>query len=383
MQMFLIIVLLFVQSPVSLLSDWQVDRYIDTVRGEFRELDYASGHELEQLLSFVRKHSLHEMDPEILKEYVLEGIIMSLGDDYAAIENRYESSFLDSLEGKYSGFGFDLGVIGESPGGNYVITNVLEGSAAYRAGIKPGDLIDSINGIKVHANRKLYEGAMDMVGSDGVHKLSIRRGKKTLHFDLKPVDYEEPAVSVRTINKDIYYIKINNCSLEMPLYVESELKKVRDFQFEKVIIDLRHNLGGWEDSVIKVCAMMCDEEVIAYYNDRSGVHEIKREGTEQITDLKPIVLISRDTASSAELLAACLKKHAGATLVGEKTYGKNRSQGVYEFGGRVLKFTNGILSADQNFPLNFSGIDPDIVIEGMYEEPERDKALEKAMELLN
>lgn len=382
MQTLVIMLLLFLYSPASPLSDANIERYINTIDGRFYEMGYDSHNELENLLYFVKDNSIHEMDPNILKEYVLEGIVMSLGDKYATIEKKYGNTFLDSLDGKYSGFGFDLDIIGKSPEGSFFISNILEGSAAFDADLKIGDIIESINGVKVYANNKLYEGALDMKDENEPHTFVILRGDETLSIDLKPKEYVEPSVSAKTIGKDIYYIKINNCSPDMPLYVENELKKVRDFQFDKVIIDLRYNLGGWEDSVIKVCAMMCDQDTIAYYKDRNGVHEIKRGETKQITKVKPVVLVSKNTASSAELLAACLRKHTGAVLVGEKTYGKNRSQGVYEFGGRVLKFTNGLLSVDQNFPLNFSGIDPDILMEGLYEQPYTDKALNKAMELL-
>ncbi len=363
-------------------ADKTTHTYIDPINNEFFELEYNSKNEVKNLLDFVKEHAIHPINPEILKNYVLEGIVMSLDDKYAYIDNKSKENFLNSINGGYSGFGFDLDVIGSNPDGKYVISNVLEDSVAYEKGLKVGDIIKSINNIPIYANQKLYEGALDMKRDDEMHDFVIIRNKKKLHFTLKPKEYHEPPIFAKTINKDIYYIRINNCSEKMPLYMEQELKKIRDFKFDKVIIDLRNNLGGWEDSVIKVCAMMCKDEVIAYQKDREGISEIKRGDTKQIIDLSPVVLISKNTASSAELLAACLKKHCSATLIGQKTYGKNEAQGIYEFGGRILKFTSAYLSANESFELKFLGVYPDIALENQYVPEYKDIVLEKALDLL-
>ncbi len=363
-------------------AEHRVATYIEPINNKFTELEYNSKNEIQNLLDFVNKNSINPIKPKILNEYILEAIIKSLDDEYAHIDNLSSQEYIASINGKYSGFGFDLDVIGSVPNGNYVITNVLEHSAAFEKNLQIGDIIESVNGVRIYANKKLYEGALDMNVSNLNHEFVIIRNNNKMSVKLSPKEYTEAPISSKVLNKNIYYVKINNCSQNMPLYMEAELDKFQKFKYEHLIIDLRHNLGGWEDSVIKVCAMMCDDNIIAYQKDKKGISEINRGDTKQITTVKPVVLISQNTASSAELLAACLRLRAGATLVGEKTYGKNKSQGIYEFGGRILKFSNAYISADDNFLLNFSGIEPDIVVVDQFESPYRDLVLQKAMEWL-
>lgn len=363
-------------------ADQKIATYINPINQQFVELNYDAKNEVNNLLEFVKENSVNPIKAKILNDYILEAIIKALDDEYAHIDNLSSQEYIDSLNGKYSGFGFDLDVIGSCPTGKYVISNVLENSTAFEEKLQVGDIIVSINGIKVHANQKLYEGALDMKAENKNHEFIILRNNKKLKFNLSPHQYTEEPISSKVINKNIYYIKINNCAQDMPLYMAAELKKLNKFKYDKLIIDLRHNLGGWQDSAIKVCAMLCDDKIIAYQKDKKGISEIARDETKQIIDVKPIVLISKNTASSAELLADCLKLRAGATLIGEKTYGKNKSQGIYEFGGRILKFSNAYISADDKFELNFSGIEPDIYVEDQFTSPYSDLVLEKAKEWL-
>ncbi len=375
---FLIVMQVFSYSQ----ADQKIATYINPINQQFIELDYDAKNEPNNLLEFTKKNSLNPIKPKILNDYILEAIVKALDDEYAHIDNLSSQEYIDSLNGKYSGFGFDLTVIGAVPDGKYVITNVLENSTAFTNGLQTGDIIESINGIKVYANKKLYEGALDMKPDNTNHEFVILRNNKKIKFNLNSHQYTEVPISSQVINKNIYYIKINNCAQNMPLYMAAELKKLNKFKYDKLIIDLRHNFGGWEDCAIKVCAMFCDEKRIAYQKDKTGTKPIERGETKQITSVKPVVLISKNTASSAELLADCLKLRTGATLIGEKTYGKNKSQGIYEFGGRILKFSNAYISADDKFELNFSGIEPDIYVEDQFDSPYVDLVLKKAMEWL-
>ncbi len=355
--------------------------YINPINNKFIEINYDSKNEINNLLKFIEENSLHDINPNILNDYVIESIVKSIDDEYAYIDNLSSDDFLNSVNGGYNGFGFDLDIIGEAPKGQFVISNVLENSAAFEKGLKAGDIIQSINGIKVYANSKLYEGALDMNTDDSENELSIIRNDKEIIVKLKAKEYTEPAISSRVIDKSIYYIKINNTSQHMPQVLEVELNKIKNFKYDKLIIDLRNNLGGWEDSAIKAAAMMCKQDIIAYQKNKDGISEIDRGDTEQVIAIKPIVLVGKNTASSAELLASCLREHAGATLVGEKTYGKNQSQGVYEFGGRMLKFSNAYISATKEFDEDFSGLEPDVYENVQYEPVYVDKVLEKAIEL--
>ncbi len=354
--------------------------YLDPISEYFEEIDYDSRNSIKNLMDFIDENSVSNINPETLKEGVLAAIVNSLDDPYATLESRTLNNFVSAIDGSYSGFGFDLDVIGEIPDGTYVVSNVLENSAADEVGLMAGDRIESINGIKVYANKKLYEGALDM--KDEAHEFEIIRDGKKLNFKLTSKPYNEPTISYKTINKDIYYIKINHCARDLPELLKFHLNQIKQFKFDKVIIDLRYNLGGWESSVIESISFMTDSKIVGYKKSKQGIEEIKRKDVKKILDIKPIVLISNNTASAAELFASQLREYSNATLVGSRTYGKNKSQGVFEFGNRILKFTNFYISSKNDFELKYLGIEPDIKIEEGYPQPYEDKVLKEAVNML-
>lgn len=379
MKSFFLIILILLQSPLNPNYEKKIQNSVDVVLEELTGQDADASNEVERLMNLVRENSLYQMNPALLKKKLLEAIIYSLDDEYASID-FYDDALFDSVNGTYSGFGFDLELIGETPRGTYVISNVLDNSNAFRAGLQVGDRIESINGVPVHSSKLLYEGALEIVPG-GPHKFRILRAGKPMDFTMNEIEYTEPPITSKIINKDVYYIKINNFSEEMPLHMRSELKKFRDFQFGKLILDLRHNLGGWESSAVEVCAMMCGDEIIAYNKSKRELLELKREGVEQITDVSPIILISKNTASSAELLAACLREKSGAILVGERSFGKNRGQEYFELDGKLIKLTGFLLSPNKDFDPSFQGLNPDHFVEEVYGSPYEDLVLKKALTL--
>lgn len=356
------------------------DEYLDTIYENVVELEDNNLDEINKLYKFIKENSLYDIKGKILKDEILKAILNSLDDKYSNFTYGNTDDFINSTKGEYTGLGFDLARTTYNNREEFIISNVLENSSAYENNLKAGDIIYSINSIKIAGNNKIYEGALEL-SKNKEHIFEIIRDEKKQKISLKAKPYNEPPISTKIINKNIYYIKVNNCSIDMPERLAHHLKKVNDFKYENLIIDLRFNRGGLESSVIKAISLFCNNEIVGYTKDKMGVKEIKRSDNKQIINIKPMVLISENTASSAELFANQLKEYSKATLIGIPTYGKNIAQGVYEFNGNLINLSVQYISANKDFDTKNFYVKPDYLIENPYELPYRDKTLEKAIEL--
>ena len=103
----------------------------------------------------------------------------------------------------------------------------------------------------------------------------------------------------------------------------NELKRIVDSGSEGIILDLRRNPGGGLDATVNIADMFLNEGVIITQVDRDGgetVYEAKPGG--EALDIPVVVLVGPGSASGSEVLAAALRDHDRATLIGETTFGK-------------------------------------------------------------
>ena len=127
--------------------------------------------------------------------------------------------------------------------------------------------------------------------------------------------------------------------------------------YSKLIIDLRDNSGGYQDSVQKVAGLFIGKDkVVLQETDSENVTESYKTIVEKYYDnfKKIIVLTNKNTASAAEVLSICLKEqHENATLVGETTYGKGVVQkSFYLDDGSALKITSSYWSSPNGVSKN-------------------------------
>ena len=94
------------------------------------------------------------------------------------------------------------------------------------------------------------------------------------------------------------------------------------------VLDLRQNPGGLLDQAVAVSSLFLDRGVVVSLVGRHKPHEVYRAVGGIATRLPLVVLVDRYSASSAEIVAAALRDHQRATLVGERTFGKALVQSI-------------------------------------------------------
>ncbi len=196
--------------------------------------------------------------------------------------------------------------------------------AARAAGVQPGDVIVSIDGVPVTHGWRDFAYLLGKPSSTVV-KLAIIRGNATMQLDARVAAAAGPIVESRVV-KGIGYVRIWACTHSSdPTRDAAALagKVLADFdrrRVNKLVIDLRGNAGGFP---FDLASLLVDADpllfAVAAEGDPKPIERTKLAASK--TKRAVAVLVDEGTASGAEMLALILRDHAGAKLVGRPTAG--------------------------------------------------------------
>lgn len=148
--------------------------------------------------------------------------------------------------------------------------------------------------------------------------------------------------------------------------VKSHLQSLKKDGCENLILDLRNNTGGYLKSAQEIASYLLPKDTVIFREEsKDGSKEDYKtiSGYEQFTYKKIVIIVNGDTASAAEVLTAALKEHLGATVVGEKTYGKGTVQVPLTFkDGTMFKYTTAEWITPKGEKINGKGITPDVQV---------------------
>src|SRR6185437_11543056 len=237
----------------------------------------------------------------------------------------------EDQRGKYYGVGMQVG-----PRNNKVIVIApFQGTPAFRAGIKPGDVIAAVDG-KPTDNMTTSEVADLLKGAKGttVHITILREGaEKPIEFTV--VRDEIPRYSVDLefeIRPGIGYMHVNGFTETTGHEVAEALDKF-DSQgaLKGLILDLRQNPGGLLNEGVEVADKFLHKgQVIVSHHGRNSPEKIYRAAHGNGGKEYPlVVLVNRGTASAAEIVSGAIQDHDRGLIVGENTFGKGLVQTVY------------------------------------------------------
>ena len=234
----------------------------------------------------------------------------------------------EEQRGKYYGVGMQVG-----PRNNKVIVIApFVGTPAYRAGIRPGDVIVAVDG-KPTDNLTTSEVAELLKGPKGTTvRITILREGSEKPLEFKVVRDEIPRASVDLhfmIKPGIGYMHVSGFNETTEKEVEDALDSFGDLK--GLVLDLRQNPGGLLSEGVGVADKFLKKgAVIVSHHGRSSPEKIYRAAHGSGgKDYPLVVLVNRGTASAAEIVAGAIQDHDRGLIVGETTFGKGLVQTVY------------------------------------------------------
>ena len=265
----------------------------------------------------------------------IPGALRSLDPHSNFYDPQAFSKLREDQEGKYYGVGMQ---IGPHPGklGKLVIVVVfpIPGSPAFRAGLRPGDVISKVNGQSTDG-MSTQQVAERLKGPKGtrVHITVTREGyDQPLEFDITRDEISQRSVDdVFMLKPGVAYIHINKFNETTNDELTQALKDVDEKELQGLVLDLRGNPGGLLQEAVDVSDHFLEKgQLIVYHYGRHSqekrYYTTKGDGGREYPI---VVLINRYTASAAEIVTGALQDHDRALVMGQPSFGKGLVQTVF------------------------------------------------------
>ena len=364
----------------------------DTVtisREEYEQ--YRQFDELLELMASADVYFYQEPDHEKMLQEAAAGLLRGLEDDYTFYYNPEEWEKLwEEDEGEYTG----IGVLISS---NYVtgictISRVFKGSPAEKAGVQRGDILFKGNDDLFVTAENLQEAVDIMRGTPGttVDVTFLRNGEE-ITFTILRETIEVNQIEYTLLENDIGLIAYYEFAGHSDEEFEAAMNDLIAQGAKGLIVDLRDNPGGWVDHAQNVADLFVDAGDLCYLVYRDGTEDHCYPTKDGKTDIPLVMLVNENTASSSEILTACLRERADATVVGVNTYGKGIVQAVMGIGQDAgYQMTIAQYFTPEGNAVHKIGIHPDVEIpleegdNGAYDfaDTENDPQLKKALEVM-
>ena len=355
----------------------------------------------EQAITEIQKRSIHKISKHQIYQAAIKGVLRHLEERNQAqspqVGFKEDANILlptqklkqmnKEINGEITGIGVSV-QYDRSLGQVYpILLEVIKEGGADRAGLLEGDQILKIDGKPVNKLGSFKDIVYSLRGKEGTRvRLSILRDGEA--FDKKVVrrKVKWDAVKLSEIDPNTSLIRVHFFNKKTVEAVEDSLLKIRKRGHKNLIVDLRRHSGGLFDEGVKAIKLFAkkNQPVLVVESSKGQKQTLfaKKKGVGQ--GFKVVVLVSKDTKSMGEAFASSLRDLTGATLVGEKSFGKATMESVVSLGKDYsMKMTVGRMSTPNGQTWGVSGLIPDIELPPVKNNAVVDSQLQLAKTLLS
>ncbi|MGH9616834.1 MAG: S41 family peptidase [Acidobacteriaceae bacterium] len=255
----------------------------------------------------------------------IPGMLQSLDPHSEFFDPKDYAAFLEQEQGRYYGVGM---VIEQGANGQTLVQVPFVNSPAYKAGIRPGDVILKVDG-KACAGLTTSEVANLLRGAKGT-PVTITLGRegwaKPIEVTVTRAEIPRPAVEYTAmVRPGIGYIRVstfNDTTTDRDFV--AALNQLDAPKLDGLVIDLRNNGGGLVDQSVGMADMFLHKGdlIVSHHGRSSPERRYYAIRGNQGLDVPVVVLINGQTASASEIFAGALQDHDRALIVGETSFGK-------------------------------------------------------------
>lgn len=282
-------------------------------------------------LAAVESQYVEEVPSDRLVYGAIHGMLQTLDPHSSFLDPRAYAQLREKQEGRYYGLGITIQVVD----GDITVVSLFEGSPAYRRGVRRGDVIAQING----EDTKGWTSDQAVRALRGPKGTTVRIGLRRQGYDqLIALEVERDEINIPTIlgafmvDGQTGYIRLRDFSETTDRDLGRALDDLRAQGMKQLLLDLRDNPGGPLDQAIRVSNRFLPRgDLIVYTRGRVPNADQDYRATEEPTvpALPIVLLVNRNSASAAEIVAGALQDHDRALVVGETTFGKALVQSIY------------------------------------------------------
>jgi carboxyl-terminal processing protease len=293
------------------------------------------------------------------------------------------AQFDTATTGEFEGVGL---TVNEVPKGLRV-ADVLPDSPAASGDIAVGDVITEVDGKSIEGLPSEVSRAR-ILGEPGTEvELTVRSatdgGVETITLERATVRIPAADGRIRRIGgREVAYVRLFGFSRGAHGELRAEIERLYREGAEGLVLDLRGNGGGLLNEAVLTSSIFVEEGDVVTTRSRADGEQVYDASGGALDPRPTVVLINRDTASAAEILAAAIASYDLGTIVGEPSFGKGTFQEVIHLpDGGALDLTIGEYVTADGVSLAGEGIKPEVrAIDDV--ETRRDEALERGLRTL-
>ena len=342
--------------------------------------------ELQQLaavFSIVKSDYVEEVDDKKLITDAISGMVSGLDPHTQYLDKKSFREFREGTSGKFVGVGIEINM----EDGFVKVVSPIEGSPAFRAGIKSGDLITQIDDTFVKG-LTLDQAIKRMRGEPNTKVvLTIFRKSEDRSFPVTIIREEIQQQSVRSkiVEPGYAWLRVSQFqdrTLEDFAYKLEEIYK-QEPQLKGLVLDLRNDPGGLLEASVGVSSAFLPKNTLVvstkgqikgsnaeykahpgFYTRRSTSPDPLRKLPEAVKSVPMVVLVNEGSASASEIVAGALQDHQRAIIMGAQTFGKGSVQTIQPLSADTgLKLTTARYYTPSGRSIQAAGIKPDIPLD--------------------
>ena len=351
-------------------------------RGGISPLPLEEIQQLSAVFGIIKTDYVEPVDDKKLITDAISGMVSSLDPHSQYFDKKSFKEFREGTSGRFVGVGIEI----TQEDGLIKIVSPIEGSPAFRAGLKTNDLITKIDDTAVKG-LALNDAVKKMRGEPNTQvTLTILRKDESRSFPVTITREEIKTQSVKgkIIEPGYGWIRLSQFqerSVDDFVRKVEELYK-QDSKLKGLVLDLRNDPGGLLDAAVAVSAAFLPENVTVvstngqlaeskatfkaspeFYQRRGGGDPLKRLPA-ALKTVPLVVLVNEGSASASEIVAGALQDHKRATIMGSQTFGKGSVQTVRPLGPDTgIKLTTARYYTPSGKSIQAKGIVPDVMVD--------------------
>ena len=351
-------------------------------RGTVAPLPLEELQQLSAVFGMIKSDYVEPVDEKKLLTDAISGMVASLDPHSQYFDKKSFKEFREGTSGRFVGVGIEI----SQEDGLVKIVSPIEGSPAFRAGLKPNDLITKIDDAAVKG-LTLNEAVKRMRGEPQTKvDLTIFRKDENRTFNVTIIRELIRTVSVRgkVFEPGYAWLRVSQFQERT---VEDFAKKLDEIYKQEpnlkgLVLDLRNDPGGLLDAAVAISAAFLPENVSIvstngqlneskfvykaapeFYQRRGGADPLKALPA-AFKKIPLVVLVNEGSASASEIVAGALQDHKRATIMGSQTFGKGSVQTVRALGPDTgLKLTTARYYTPSGKSIQAKGILPDVMLD--------------------
>jgi carboxyl-terminal processing protease len=351
-------------------------------RSSVSQLPLEELQQLAAVFGMVKTDYVEPVDEKKLINDAISGMVSGLDPHSQFFDKKSFKEFREGTSGRFVGVGIEIGM----EDGLVKVVSPIEGSPAFRAGLKSGDLITKIDDTVVKG-LTMDQAVKKMRGEPNTKViLTVFRKAESRSFPVTIIREEIRVQSVRAkmVEPGYAWLRVSQFQDRTVDDFGKKLEELykQDPALKGLVLDLRNDPGGLLEGAVAISSAFLPSDVVVvstngqiadskatfkaspeYYLRRGGSDPLKRL-PEAVKKVPMVVLVNEGSASASEIVAGALQDHKRATIMGAQTFGKGSVQTVRQLGpDTALKITTARYYTPSGASIQAKGIVPDVMLD--------------------